>query len=997
MDTGKSICRSLIFLTLPLVFDEKKGTTSLFGVPIVRFPRIAAAIILSSFAVSPLTLAAQSVGITTGDLKGRVSLIGTSEIPPGVVLRLENTATGETRTVTANERGEYGFRILPAGTYLLTVEGTGLSTRRMRDIDVWIGTVSVLDIELSRETEGSEDVSAEGPATDAQRTQISTVIDPLLIESLPINRRSFVDFSLTVPGVARSNMPQTGAVPSSGLSFRGMTPRQNRFLVDGLDNNDLGTGAVACPVSQGAVKEFQVITGALPAEFGRATGGVVNSLLRSGTNATMGSLFAFYRPGQWDATSGDGSSHDDFRQQQFGATVGGAIIPDRLFYFASAERYRKRDVQEVSIDPVLAMPLIATAGFQVENGAHAVEETQTSALVKFDYLPDDRNRWALRLSTGDGENENQIPWGGIVTRTAGGTSEGQNSQLALSHQWLGGENWMNEARALYARQDSELRSMDPYRSVSVEITGVAQFGTNRLTPQDTASEYYQFTDTATLLLGSHTVKAGVDLLHSRNRGTVEQNAGGMYVFQAIPGLFADSLTAFAAGVPVAYVQSWGDPSTRFSADSGALFLQDDWQVTPRFLLKFGLRYDREGLPSFEGSHYADLQNPPAGVVPGYGPIRLPDGAIAYSKLFATDNDWSDDRLSPRASFSWQAKDPLRVYGGFGVYSGSTQLGSLFGPRLYNEHDVQTRMATLMDPVAALVPFAWAQPGHTFSAPPPGSLPLLVIPGSYRMPKTRSWSLGFEWKPAPAHRLTLDFLYSRGSGFMNVRDVNAYVAYDNGGTIVYRRPDLRYSQILRVDGTGENRYWGQTVAWQWRASEGLALGLSYTHSKAEDNYTDWTPDYPLQNTFDPGQEWGLSSEDQTHQWQLSAVYRTRSTHPLLRSWTIAAIAQYASGRPYSKLVGYDRNMNGDGASDRPVGVDRNSERGPDIRSVDLRVARSETFGKVRMDFIVEVFNLFNTTNVLKVQNVLSAPEPHPYGSALEYGPKRQLQFGVKASF
>ncbi len=961
----------------------------------MRFPSLTTAIVLSS-----LALGAQSVGVTTGDLKGHVRIAGTQEVPPGIALKLQNVATGEGRTATANERGEYGFRILPAGWYVLTAEAPGLSPRRIRDIQVLIGTVSVLDIELSKETEGSMDVTAEPSAPDPLRTQVSTVIDPVLLEGLPINRRSFVDFSLTVPGVARSNMPLTGAVPNSGLTFRGGNPRQNRFLVDGLDNNDLGTGAVACPVSQGAVREFQVITGAFSAEYGRATGGIVNSLLKSGGNRFAGSAFAFYRPGSWDARAADGSNGDEFRQEQFGGTFGGPLIPDRLFYFASLERYRKRDVNVVSIDPaVFASPTFIARGFQVENGSLPFEETQTSALVKFDYRPNDRNTWGLRLSYGDGSNENQIPWGGITARTSGGTLDSRNLQLALTHQWLGSERWINEARFLYARQDSVLKSMDPLHTVFVEIAGVAQFGQQRLTPQDTDMDYLQFIDTATIFSGDHTLKLGVDLLQSHNRGKVEQNTAGVHIFSELQGYFPTSLAAFNNGFPAAYFQSWGNPATRFSTRSDALFLQDDWQITPAFLLKLGLRYDREVLPEFDTSAYADLQNPPGTVDPVLGPTRLPDGLHPYSKLFATDRDWSSSRLSPRVSFSWQAKDPLRLYGGYGVFSGSTQLGSLFGPRLYNNQNTQTSIYTFLDDIPRilnaeiplLLGFWGLGPSHP--APPAGTKPLLVIPGSYGMPKTKAVNVGLEWVPGPSHRFTLDLMYSQGSGFMNVRDVNAYVMYG----LIPRRPDLRYSQILRADGTGKSRYQGQTAAWQWKVNDDVAMSLSYTHGKAEDNYNDWNPDYPPQDTYAPDQEWGPSSEDQTHQIQLSGVFKSRFTHPWLRAWTVAVIAQYASGRPYSRLVGYDRDLNGDWASDRPAGIGRNSERGPDIKTVDLRLAREWKLSRTRLEFLLEVFNVFNTTNVLKVQNVLSAPEPHPYGSALEYGPKRQLQFGVKASF
>jgi outer membrane receptor protein involved in Fe transport len=686
--------------------------------------------------------------------------------------------------------------------------------------------------------------------------------------------------------------------------------------------------------------------------------------------------------------------HSDYRQEQFGATLGGPLIKDRLFYFVSVERYRKQDENDVSIDPVLALPAIAAQGFQVENGSLGYEETQTSALLKLDYLQDEDNKWGFRFSYGDRSNENQIPWGGIIAESAGGILDGRNSQVAVSHQWLGSTSWMNECRVMYATEDSTLSSMDPFGSVSVDIAGVAQFGTQRLTPQNTSTDHLQFADTATFFLGPHTLKAGMDLLHSDNRGTVDQNMAGVYSFQELPGFFPGSLAAFNAGFPAAYLQSWGNPTTSFKTRSDALFLQDDWQLSPRFLLKLGLRYDQESLPGFDQSPYYDLQHPGPG-------DRLPDGVHPYSQLFSTQSDWSSSRLSPRLSFSWQAEEPVRLYGGYGVFSGSTQLGALFGPRLYNNRDTQTVLYTFLDDLPRILtsqlpnlPVYWAT-GPAQAVPPSDAKPVLVIPGSYGMPETKAWNLGMEWLAGPSHRFTLDLLYTRGYGFMNARDVNAYVADPITG--LPRRPDQRYSEVLRVDGSGESRYWGQTVGWQWKVNEDVALELSYTHGKAEDNYTDWNPDFPPQNTYDPSAEWGPSAEDQTNQVKLTGLFRSRSTHPWLRNWTVAVSAQYASGRPYSQLVGYDQNLNGEGSSDRPTGVGRNRERGPDIKTVDLRLAREVALAGTRVEFLLEVFNLFNAANVLEVQNVLSAPAPHAYGTVLQYGPMRQFQFGLRVSF
>ncbi len=963
-------------------------------------PHLAYTLALSSALSS--ALAAQSSGITSGDLKGYVRIQGAQEPLTSAVLTLVDPQTRETRTRKTGQGGEYGFWMVPPGRYELTIEARGFLTRRFQNLEIHLRSVVVQDVELQREAEAYVEVVAERAGLDPSRTQVATVIEPRYIEELPIDRRSFIDFSLTVPGVIISNTPVNGGTPNSGLSIRGMNPRQNSFLLDGLDNNDRGMGAPRTALSQDAVQEFQVVTAGFSAEFGRAAGGVVNSITRSGTNNLAGSAFCYWRPGQMDARSPQGTEDSDYRQRQFGARVGGPLIPDKLFYLISAEGYRKSDLNTVVI-PDRALGAIRAAGFQVDGGGQTFEERQSTAFIRLDFLQSDASKWGLRLLEARTKNENQIPWGGLTARSAGGTVDLRDTTWMLSHQWLGEGSWINEARFMYASRDRSLQSMDAAHTVFVDILGTAQFGTQRLTPQDTGAVYRQFTDTFTQVMERHTLKSGIDLLHSRNRGSVAQNFAGIYQFTAIPQMgLPTSLDAFAAGVPAAFVQSFGNPSTSFQADSDAVFLQDDWQVRPSVLLKLGLRYDREILPTYDDAPaYQALNTPPNSSDPVYGPTRLPDGEHPYSQLYAVDRDWSRSRLSPRMAFSWQAKDDVRAYGGYGVYSGSTNLGALFGARLFNDQQVQTLFRTAYDPASEQPWISWANANnnHRYGQPPLGYRPTIVIPGSYGMPASRVWNLGLEWLPAQGHRLYLDLVYSRGRGFMNTREVNAYVPYYSPalGTVIPRRPDLRFGSIQRIDGTGECRYRGQTLGWQWRQEETWTLDLSYTHSQAEDNYSDWTTDYRVQNSFDPGSEWGPSSEDQTHQVLLCVAYASPKTaNHFWQNWVVSAIARYASGRPYTRLLGYDANLNGDGTSDRPSGVGRNRETTPDTCNVDLRLGRTCPFGRSRAEFLMEVFNLFNRSNVLEVQNNLGSTAP-PYGTPLRYGGMRKFQVGVRMTF
>jgi len=947
---------------------------------------------------------------THAELKGTVRSEAGKPMA-GLLLTLVNPATHETRIVKSDGEGRYGFALIHPGNYRLSVKDSGV-VRKVQDLVIPMASTLLLDLDLRSEAAGVVAVEVDASRMDPVRTQVSQIIGSDLIEGLPINRRSFADFSLTVPGVRTSNMPTTGGAPSSGLSFLGMNARQNRFLVDGLDNNDQGTGSVRSALSQEAVQEFQVITANYSAEFGRAAGGIVNSVLKSGTNTFAGSLFAYDRPGQWDARSAGGVGTKDFRQSQLGFSASGPILKDQLFFFACAERFQKRDQNSVLIDPQ-ALAIIQGAGFSAQSGTQPYEESQTTSLLKLDFAPSSNQRWGLRLIQNQSANENQIPWGGLVDRSAGGKLDERDTTVALTHQWLGSESWVNEARLQYGRRRNQYLSMDPTNGVSVTIAGTAAFGTQRLTPQDTTTETFQLVDVATFSMDRHTLKAGLDLLRTSNRGTVQENTAGIYQFSAIPagllpaplvGGFPTSLSAFGAGFPVAFIQSWGSAYTSFRTESDAVFIQDDWQIHPRLLLKLGLRYERERLPEFEDAPaYGNLQNAPAVADPIYGPVRLPDGAHPYSQLFQVQRNWDRSRVAPRLGFSWQASDELRAYGGWGVFSGSTQLGPLFGARLFNDQGTQTTMRTLLDPPTVWPYLSWTGAdgvarNHRYAAPPSGYSPTIVIPGNYGMPETKTWSLGLEWAPAAAHTFFLDFVKSRGEGFQNVRDVNAHVPYFSPALnmVLQRRPDMRFGSVQRIDGTGESRYQGETLGWQWKPSDSIQIKASYTHGKAEDNYIDWTPDFPPQDTFNPSNEWGPSCENLKHQGLLSAVWVSHSNTPWGRGWLVSVLARYASGRPYSKLLGYDRNLNGDPAADRPEGLERNSETLLPSRTVDMRLARRFNLSGCRLECSIEAFNLFNTANVLEVQNNLASTAP-AYGTALRFAPMRQLQFGVRARF
>lgn len=957
----------------------------------------------------PIALAAQSTGVTTADLKVAVH-DGQGRPVAGARISVLKEDVHDSWNGITGSNGQCRFRLLPAGLYQVQAALDGLQPLR-RTLTLQVGTTAALDLALlPSEAAGERVILVEETARGSERTQVARVVEETQISGLPIDRRDFVEFSLTTPFAAPGNLPTGSGTPDSGLSFSGMTPRQNNFLLDGLDNNDLGGGALRASISQEAVQEFQVVSGGLTAEFGRALGGVVNTVTKQGTNDLRGSAFYFHRPGNLDSRPPAGTGADHYRLGQFGASAGGPIIKDKLFYFMAVERMQKTDRNVVAIGPAAAA-LIGAAGFRIETGELPFEAADTSGFLRLDWVQNPSSRWTFRALLGQQKDENAIPWGGLTAKSAGGSRSAHDQTFTVANQWVGSE-WFNDFRAMVSDRDNRIDSLDPAHGVFVEILGTATFGTQRLADQRSHVRYLQLADTLTTVRGNHTLKGGIDLLRSVNDATVPQNFAGVYRFQAIPEIgVPSSLAAFAApnpfggtGLPVAFVQSYGNPHARFTAKSEAAFIQDDWQLHPSFLLKIGLRFERESQPPFpDTADYQAIQNPPPTVDPVLGPTQLPAGAYDYPANFRIQRDWSASLVHPRLSFSWQAQPALRLFGGAGRFGGPTNLGPVYGIRLFNGRDTQTVIRTLLDPVVLGPLPTWANAdgvaqNHRYTALPPGPT-TFVIPGDVAFPTMWQENLGAEWNPAPRHQLALEVVHSRAKGFMNVRDVNAFQVYLNPATgqPVLRRPDLRYSTLNRVDGSGRADYDGQSLSWTWKRNERFLLNASYTHSKTKDNFTDWTSDFTPQNTFDPSTEWGPSLQNQAHRLSAAAVWATGREGPMLRrDWAFSGILHWASGRPYTQLVGSDANFDGDGTSDRPAGIGRNSETTPSVATADLRVSRSFNFGGSNLELMLDVFNLFNRSNVFQVQNVHASATPE-YGTPTRYGPKRQLQFGARYRF
>ena len=339
---------------------------------------------LLALLVSPPPIAAQAV---SGTILGTVADT-TGAVIPGANVTLVHTGTGFTRTVVTDTKGEYTAPSVPTGTYTVAAEMQGFKKVTMANVQVGVDQKARIDLklDLGQMTEAIE-IQAETPLVQTNSSDLSATITEEQIKTLPLNGRNFVSLTRTIPGVLRgipgSNIDGGGSLAwraSASFSANGQRPRDNNYMLDGVDNNETWLQTVVIFPSVDALAEFKLQTSTYSAEFGRSMGGVVNLQIKSGSNQYHGSVFEFLRNDRLDANNffnnRAGRPKPDFSQHQFGGTLGGPIIRDKTFFFVDyqgmrikqgqtylstvpSERMRAGDFSELSrqiFDPLTGAP-----------------------------------------------------------------------------------------------------------------------------------------------------------------------------------------------------------------------------------------------------------------------------------------------------------------------------------------------------------------------------------------------------------------------------------------------------------------------------------------------------------------------------------------------------------------------------------------------------------------------------------------------------------------
>ncbi len=1042
------------------------------------------------------------VSITLAHLNGTVR-DPRGDVVPKASVTLRDVDTNRTYTTSTNDTGFYVAPNLPPGRYELTIDASGFAKHTQAGIMLTVGQTATVNVDLKVAPVGAVvNVTTEVPPIEPSRSEVSQVINTEQIKSLPISGRLFTDFALLTPGVAtgRTSLQSTFTeFEVTKISFGGMRDFSNMVTVDGADTINTATGSQRATPSQEAVSEFRVVNNSFGADYGRALGGIVNIVTKSGGNDLHGSLYDYLQNDAVNARSllQRSPQPHTLRQNQFGGTLGGPIKKDQTFFFLNYEGQRRGEAP--TYPPTLTGTVDLITGTQTTELAliNAAKELlglppedlnllktrdTDNGFVRLDHQFNPNQRFSLRYSIFDARELNLLVGDTLDGGGIGGPSSGRDAfirdqALVATLSSTLRSNLVNTVLLQYARRHYDFPGTTG--EPNLDIPNSLLFGHNFGTFDAINESRFQASDSVAWVKGSHLVKFGFDFNYIDNfvispgftpmriivpgvnclvdfANFVNQQNGTPLpfvpssltdgpcplalgpqnaLFPPFPAVPGPNPADFLNGVPIVF---WGAPIGPGPITTGSFppalpvtcpptcpntwenaflpdqkqnfvaafnhgymgyFVQDQWRVTPKLTLNFGVRYDFEyGLTRQVNSDFKGIQ-------PRVGLAYSPDSKTVIRAGVGI----FDDRYNLTFFFVTFPQRPANFSGIPGVRRDADQ-----APWSLNQFPAGFPLPQAFFPPGT--PFPGGFPVFPAGFPLPADAASLLIrtgqvpannldplttvgidgvdPNS-RIPYSEQASLQIDREIGKGLVVSAGYLFVSAHKLVRARNLN--VCPPGGlnnepppqgiatapttcpaagpplpgfaaGKDNFSGPDYPVGLIYFTDNSGNSVYHGATVSVTERAGKYLRLNANYTFSKTLDDGTFTTFVSTPENLYRRSLERANSNQDIRHRFIANFVaYGPEST--FLRHFELSSIINAQSSRPFTMFVGFDANGDTNPVTDRVGTQRRNSYWGDKLFAWDLRVSRYFQFReRQRLALSMDVFNLFNRPNVNEVVSV-----------------------------
>ncbi len=862
-----------------------------------RIFRLALLALLVTFGM-PDTAGAQATGANVG---GGVTDDSGARLP-GVTITIMNKANGRTQVLTTGDQGNYRAVALQPAPYELRAELAGF-TSVQREVTLTVGADLNIDFKLPIATlQENVTVTSSGPTVEVTKSELSSVVLPEQVNTLPSLGRNFLELAQLLPGTGPDNSRVQYFNPTK---FAGVADQRNGFttVIDGGDIDDAIWGSTTMNFTQDAVQEFRVFRHQFDAEYGAALAAVVTVVSKSGTNQIKGSGFYFGRDDKLNARNAFTPVKPPFAQQRYGGSLGGPILTNRTHAFGAYE------FSNVDTARVIALPVVNPFAAS-ENGVFPSGGDNHMLSGRVDHRISDSHSLFVRYAY-----DNQK-----LLRTQAVTSDSnQIDEYSRSHSIVGEENWILSGRMVNTFRVHYLKQRvgnTPYSFDAGVNRPSVQTGQRNISPQHFPKTKTTIFDTLYVNTPRHDLKFGGSLSLASTGFEAHFDEHGTWTFATDAPFNANDPRTWPFSMRI------GLPGFReYDSKQIGLFAQDNWRVAERLRLNLGVRYDVD----------TNLRNNE------FYESLLDDPFYAGIEQFISRDRGNDyGAIQPRLGFTWDMKGTgtLVMRGGFGKYV--TRNRPWF--QVFSINGLLGRSVLVLDPerlrnfpdIRAVL---GGQSVEAFAATARGSLSPFLVGNAYVLPYGLNTTYGVGWQIRPTTTLDVDYVHDFGTKQLGGTDRNLPPSGPVGpGNL---RPAPGFGIVSVMENFTETWYDALETQLRTRFRGVDQMLVSYTLSRS---YRDGVNFFgTFRGTQRTPDERGYNDTDQRHNLTFSAA-TTLPGHV-----QVSGIVKAVSGSPMLVQAGFDMDGDGSITNDRPAGLptrvgrERNQESLAIIN--ELRAARS----------------------------------------------------------